>query len=178
MSCHQGIGFGSWTPTRVRNPRPEGPTGRGWSACQRADKLRSQAWAPDARQSKEMAVSLLQHILDGSLVSRERLMQARLFYSPHTAATTPEQAFARWTERVSVQTELASARELAGLSDAELSGLEGEFVRSPLRPRHDRFRGAFRIGAALAAAGAFGLALQAATVGFGDGGVRVLQTLS
>jgi hypothetical protein len=123
-------------------------------------------------------VSLLQQILDGSLVSRERLMQARQFYAPQRGAATPEQAFARWTERVAVQSELGSARELAGLPDAELSALETEFERSPIRPRSDRLRNAFRVGAVLAAAGGFALALQALTVGFGDGGYRVLQVLS
>jgi hypothetical protein len=123
-------------------------------------------------------VSLLQQILDGSLVSRERLMQARQFYSPQSAVMTPDLAFARWTERVAVQTELGSARELAGLSDAELSALEAEFVRFPIRRRSDRFRNAFRAAAVLAAAGGFGFALQALAAGWGDGGYRALQVLS
>ncbi len=104
-------------------------------------------------------------------------MQARQFYAPQSTATTPELAFARWTERVAVQSELGSARELAGLSDAELSALESEFARFPIRRRSDRFRNAFRAGAVLAALGGVGLALQAAA-GFGDGGYRALQVLS
>jgi hypothetical protein len=123
-------------------------------------------------------VSLLQQILDGSLVSRQRLMQARQFYSPQSSVPTPERAFARWTERVALQTELGSAREIAGLSDAELSALQSEFERSPIRSRSDRFRSAFLVGAVLAGAGGFLLALQALTVGFGDGGYRVLEVLS
>jgi hypothetical protein len=123
-------------------------------------------------------VSLLQQIMDGSLVSKERLMQARHFYAPMQTGATTQQAFARWTERLPVQSELASARELAGMSDAELQEMEAEFVRSPLRPRSERFRKALRTGAVLAAGGAFGLALQALTVGFGDGGYRVLQMFS
>ncbi|MFL6661051.1 MAG: hypothetical protein ACJ8G7_02665, partial [Rhizobacter sp.] len=123
-------------------------------------------------------MSLLQQLLDGSLVSRQRLMQARQFYAPQAAPATAEQAFARWTERLSVQSEIASARELAGLSDAELAELEAEFVRTPLRPRSDRLRGALRTGAALGAAGIFGLGLQALTVGFGEGGYRVLEMFS
>jgi len=104
-------------------------------------------------------------------------MEARQFYSPRSSATTPQQAFGRWTERVAVQSELASARELAGLSDAELSVLEAEFQRAPMRRSSDRLRNAFRAGAALAAAGGFCLVLQALTVGFGDGAYRVLQVL-
>lgn len=123
-------------------------------------------------------MSLLQQIMDGSLVSKERLMQARQFYAPMRPGTTTEQAFARWTERLQCQSELASARELAGTSDAQLLELEAEFVRSPLRRKSERFRSALHTGAALAAAGAFGLALQALTVGFGDGGYRVLQMFS
>ena len=105
-------------------------------------------------------------------------MQARQFYSPQSTVMTPDLAFARWTERVAVQTELGSARELAGLSEAELSALESEFVRFPIRRRSDRFRNAFRAGAVLAAMGGFGLALQALAAGLGDGGYRALQVLS
>jgi len=123
-------------------------------------------------------VSLFQQLLDGSLVSRQRLMEARHFYAPMRAATTAGQVYAQWTERLSTQGELASARELAGLSDAELLEMEAEFVRSPLRGRSERFRSALRTGSALAAAGAFGLALQGLTVGFGEGGYRVLQMFS
>ena len=111
-------------------------------------------------------------------MSRQRLMQARQFYSPQSGVPTPEQAFAKWTERVTLQTELGSARELAGLSDAELSALQSEFERSPIRSRSDRFRNAFVVGAALAAMGGLVLALQGLTVGFGDGGYRVLELLS
>ncbi len=105
-------------------------------------------------------------------------MQARQFYSPHSSVITPQLAFARWTERVAVQTELGSAREIAGLSDAELCTLEAEFERSPVRPRSDRLRHAFRLGAVLVTVGGFCLALQALTVGFGDGAYRVTQLLS
>jgi hypothetical protein len=126
----------------------------------------------------ETAVSLLQQIFEGSLVSRQRLMEARQYYSPRRGPVTPEQAFAGWTDRVAIQTALGGARELAGLSDAELSSLEAEFERNPVRPRSSRFRNAFRVGLALAAAGALALALQAVTVGFGDGALRALQLLS
>ena len=77
----------------------------------------------------------LKRILDGLLVSRERLMQAREFYSPAPRTLPADRSFAKWTERVSVQSELGSAREMAGLSNTELDALEAEFVRCPARPR-------------------------------------------
>jgi len=130
-------------------------------------------------QTKEgMAVSLLQQILDGSLLSRQRLMQARQNYAPQGAAATTEQSFARWTERVALQSELGSAREMAGLPDEQLAALESEFVRFPVRRRSDPFRHAFRLGAMLAGVGGLGLTLQALAGGFGDSGYRVLQVLS
>jgi hypothetical protein len=58
-------------------------------------------------------MSLLNQILSGSLLSRERLLQARDFYAPAPPPDTAAAAFARWTERVATQTQLASARQLA-----------------------------------------------------------------
>ena len=71
-------------------------------------------------------MSLLQQIIDGSLVSRERLMQAREFYSPSERKGPARVALARWTTRVSEQPALGLARELAGLSGPELDELETE----------------------------------------------------
>jgi hypothetical protein len=124
-----------------------------------------------------MAVSLLQQILDGSILSRQRLMEARDHYAPQPGGAAPEQAFARWTERVALQSELGGARELAGLADDELAALESEFARFPVRRRTDPFRHAFRIAAVLAGLGGIGLTVQALAGGFGDGGYRVLQVL-
>ena len=69
-------------------------------------------------------MSLLTGWMNGSLVSSVQLMHAREFYAPRRPATEPKRAFAHWTERASIQSELACARELAGLSDAELQVLE------------------------------------------------------
>ena len=67
----------------------------------------------------------IKQILDGSLLSRSRLMQAREQYAPSDGALSPEREFERWTERISVQSELAAAREIAGLSDAEMAAISG-----------------------------------------------------
>src|SRR4051794_24912099 len=74
-------------------------------------------------------MSLLGRFVNGSLVSSERLLRAKDFYAPSQPAIDPERAFAHWTERASVQSELACARELAGLPDAELQALEEQFLR-------------------------------------------------
>lgn len=104
---------------------------------------------------------LLQQIIDGSVLSRERLMQAREFYSPSAQRTPPQASFERWTQRVSVQSALGAARELAGLADAELAELEAEFVRCPMRKQPSRVRYAVVVGVALLALACLGLSLQA-----------------
>lgn len=105
-------------------------------------------------------MSILTPIVRGSLLSRERLLQAREFYAPVKAQLPAEMAFARWTQRIAVQTELGGARELAGLTDEELAALEAEFLRCPNRARTDGARHAVPIGAALLFAGVAGLAWQ------------------
>ena len=118
---------------------------------------------------KGMAVSVIDQILGGSLLSSERLMQAREFYAPTRAQLPSEAAYARWTQRVAAQGELDSARELAGLSDEELTQLEAEFIRCPHRRRSDRLRHAIPLGSALVLLGAVALALAATLTGLGDG---------
>ena len=59
---------------------------------------------------------LIKQLLSGSLLSEERLMEAREHYSPTVEAKSAEEAFGRWTQRVSLQTEVGSAREMAGLT--------------------------------------------------------------
>jgi hypothetical protein len=123
-------------------------------------------------------VSLVQQILDGSLLSRHRLMEAREFYAPQREAASPELSFARWSQRVAVQGELDCAREMAGLPDSELCALESEFVRCPVRPRTDPWRHAFRVSAGLAAAGVLGFAFRALAAGLWGGEYRGLEVLS
>lgn len=101
-------------------------------------------------------MSILNHLLDGSLIGRDRLMQAREFYSPSRATMPSETAFARWTQLIAVRSELGSAREMAGLVDAQLNVLESEFLRCQTRPRSAWARHGLWVGAlfiALACAG-------------------------
>ena len=103
-------------------------TGRRQADCQKPGASGA------AATETEFAVVAIDQILDGSLLSKERLLQAREHYTP-SGALPPEQAFARWTQRISVQAELGSAREIAGLSEEELAAMEAEFMRCPVRPR-------------------------------------------
>jgi len=106
-------------------------------------------------------VGFINQIIQGSLLSHERLMEAREHYSPTDRALPPAQAFDRWTQRILIQSELGSAREIAGLTDEELSAMEAEFVRCPKRPGSSRTRSTVPTGLALAAIGAVALAMQA-----------------
>lgn len=121
-------------------------------------------------------MSLFNQIVDGCLVSTDRLMRAREFYSPSAAVSSPQQAFARWTQRVSVKSELDAARALAGLSDAELAELEGEFQRSPMRRQSPAVRQAVLGGLALVVLAGLGLGLQAST-NLGEIAIRALQAV-
>jgi hypothetical protein len=105
-------------------------------------------------------MSLLTRFVNGSLVSSERLMRARDLYAPRRPENEPARAFAHWTERASIQSELACARELAGLADAELHGLEEEFLRSQERPAPGWVRVANIVGLVLLAIGLIGLGAQ------------------
>jgi len=122
-------------------------------------------------------MSLLKQIIDGSVLSSERLMRHRHFYAPAAKGIPAQLAFARWTNRVAVTSELESARELAGLSDVELRELEAEFVRCPMRPQARWVRHSIVIGAVLIVLAALGLSLQALTH-LGDTATRTLQAAS
>jgi len=108
-------------------------------------------------------MSLLQQLIDGSLVSRDRLMRAREFYSPAESDASAGVAFARWTKRVSQQSALVVAREMAGLSDAELSALEAEFASRPMRQSLPWVRHAVVVGTVLVVMAGLGLGVQAWT---------------
>ncbi len=119
----------------------------------------------------------LKRFTDGLLVSRERLMRAREFYAPAERALLTDRSFANWTERVSVQSDLGSAREMAGLSNAELDALEAEFVRYPTRPRPAWMREAVLAGIILLVLAGVGLMTLGLTE-LGDVASRTLQALS
>lgn len=70
-----------------------------------------------------------------------------------------ETAFARWTQRIAVQSELGSAREMAGLADAQLDVLESEFIRCQTRPRSAWARHGLWVGALLIALACMGFVM-------------------
>ena len=122
-------------------------------------------------------MSLLQQIFDGSFVGRQRLMQAREFYSPSERNGPARVAFARWTNRVLEQPALGVARELSGLSGPELDELEAEFVRCPMRQPPPWVRHAVVVGIVLMVLAGLGLGLQALT-SLGETVDRTLQAAS
>lgn len=77
----------------------------------------------------------------------------------------------RISEHLARQPELSTAREVAGLSDAELSALATEYTLSPRRRRTDLSRFASPLGALVFAAGLAGLMLQEASLGAAGRGV-------
>jgi hypothetical protein len=110
-------------------------------------------------------MSLLQSLSHGSLFSDESLLQARDGYLPMAAASNAETAFGQWTQRVTTQSELSIARELAGLPDETLAGLAAVFARSPRRRRTDSLRFSIPLGAVLLVLGAVILGVDASSAG-------------
>jgi len=122
-------------------------------------------------------MSLLQHIIDGSLVSRQRLMQSREFYSPFERKGPARVGLARWTHRVLEQPALVVARELAGLSGPELEELEAEFRSRPMRQPPQWVRYAVVVAIVLMVLAGVGLGLQA-LMGLGEAVAGTLRTVS
>ena len=119
----------------------------------------------------------LKQVFNVSLVSRQRLMQARQYYLPSAKNASSRASLARWTQRASEQPVLGVARELAGLSDLELEELETEFACCPMRQPPPWIRHVVMIGAALVVLAALGLGVHALTnVGeTADGIVRAVS---
>jgi len=119
-------------------------------------------------------MSLLSQCIDGSLVSRQRLMQAREFYSPCEKDLPARAAFARWTSRVSEQAAVSVAREIAGLSEPELNALAAEFASCQMRQSPRWVRHALVSGIVLVMLASLALGVQA-LVSLGDVAGRTLQ---
>jgi len=95
-------------------------------------------------------------------MTEEDVLHSRERFRPSPAARTPEMALAYWTERIAGLSDLVASRELAGLSDEELSALALEYEKAPRRKRTDVLRHAYAASALLALMGG-GLALVEAT---------------
>ena len=122
-------------------------------------------------------MSVLNQIVDASMPSGAGLLRSREFYSPCKGEMSPEVTLARWTQRLATQTELGSAREIAGLSEAEFAILEQEFTRCQNRPQAPLVKRVIASAILLGALGGALLAAGTAAVGFDIGGAsgRVLQ---
>ena len=80
-----------------------------------------------------------------------------------------------WARRALQQSEIASARELAGLTDDELTRLEGEFSRSRTPPRAVWQRDAWPVGIGVLLLAAFAFAAPELLAGLSGFDARVVQ---
>jgi hypothetical protein len=69
------------------------------------------------------------------MTSDQRLLEARPCHEVDGVAAAGRLSLVQWAQRALLQSEIVSARELAGLSDTELTQLENEFSRCRTRPR-------------------------------------------
>jgi hypothetical protein len=109
--------------------------------------------------------SVLGQLVQGSLASDAALERSREGYEPGAPGPGAQADMVRWSTRMTRQSELATAREIAGLSDAELSALAREFTLWPRRRRTELSRFATPAGVLLFFAGLMGLMLQEASLG-------------
>ena len=123
-------------------------------------------------------MSVLDNLFHWSLLSDSTLMQAREGYKPTPAAQNAAMEFAQRTERMSTQSDIVAAREIAGLPEESLSALATEFAHAPRRRRTDRLRLAIPSGVMLLAAGLFGLLLNSGMPMHASGSLSDLQLLS
>jgi hypothetical protein len=82
------------------------------------------------------------------MTSDKRLLEARPSDALDVVAAAGRLSLVEWAERALLQSEIVSARELAGLPDAELTHLENEFFRCRTRPRPAWQRDALPLGIA------------------------------
>lgn len=115
--------------------------------------------------------SMFGQLAQGSLSSNTALERSREGYRPSAPALADPAQMAHWSKRLTQQTELATARQIAGLSDAELASLANEFALSPRHKRTDKMRFAGPAGVAAFGAGLLGLMLQDASLGIAGRGM-------
>jgi hypothetical protein len=83
------------------------------------------------------------------MTSDKCLLDARPGDEPDGVAPAGRLSLVEWAERALLQSEIVTARELAGLPDAELTHLENEFSRCRTRPRPAWQRDALPLGIGL-----------------------------
>ena len=82
------------------------------------------------------------------IINDQRLFEARPWHEPDVVAAAGQSSLVEWAQRALLQNEIATARELAGLTDAELTHLENEFSGRRTRPRPTWQREAMPLGIA------------------------------
>jgi len=111
------------------------------------------------------AASVFERLVQGSVTSNGAIECSREGYRPSSTKPDTQAQMALWSQRLTQHTELAAARQIAGLSDAELAAFATEFTLSPRYRRIDKMRFATPLGVATFGAGLAGLTLQAASLG-------------
>lgn len=84
-------------------------------------------------------------------------------------------SLSEWARRALLQSELATARELAGLPDEELTRLENEFSADRAPPRPPWQRNALPLGIAVLLLASLALAAPEHVGGFGDLDVKLMR---
>jgi hypothetical protein len=115
--------------------------------------------------------SMFGQLVQGSLGGEASLKRSRQDNRQGAPAEAGRVRMGHLSERMARQPELSTAREIAGLSDAELSALSSEFTLSPRRRRTDAMRFATPLGVLVFGAGLAGLMLQEASLGAAGRGV-------
>jgi len=116
--------------------------------------VRRQAWQAFADGCADRRIPDSHHRLEVPIVSDQRPLEARPTEGRDVLPTGAGSSLVEWAQRALMQSEIASARELAGLTDAELTHLENEFAGCRTRPRPAWQRDAIPLGiAALLLAG-------------------------
>ena len=111
------------------------------------------------------AASIFERLVRGSITGKAAIERSREGYRPSPTTPDGRAQMAHWSQRLTQQTELATVRQIAGLSDAELAALASEFTLSPRYRRTDMMRFATPLGVATFGAGLAGLTLRAASLG-------------
>ncbi len=110
--------------------------------------IRRQAWQAFADRCADRRIPDSHHRPEVPIVSDQRPLEARPTEGRDVVPTGRASSLVEWAQRALMQSEIASARELAGLTDAELTHLENEFSGCRTRPRPAWQRDAIPLGIA------------------------------
>lgn len=112
-----------------------------------------------------------------TLLNESTFLHAQEGYRPSRLVNIEDMRLEQWAERVAVQPELVSARELAGLPESALAALEEQFRADPRLSRKGLSAWAGTGGMAAGVTGAVGLGLIQAVTGAPMASAPVLTVL-